>query len=423
MKNAGWGWRILFLVAILGLTGCAAQRLSPPPQFVPEPIEKGMWTQKADHLAFVLDASSSMLEGYKGVEKFALARSVVANFNQTMPDLKLQTAVRSFGHDDRLSSSSTMLLFGPAAYQRAAVAEGLGKASTAGGPSPMEKALQQVGVDFKDAQGNIVLIVVSDGKDMSPATVAAAEALKAQWQNRLCIYTVLVGDDPAGQTLLAKISSLTGCGSKLNADDVATGAGMAAFVRTALLAGLADSDRDGVPDTSDRCPGTAKGVAVDRWGCPKDSDGDGVYDHLDQCPNTPAGVRVDKRGCPLPKAAADAVVTAAGTWIFKGVQFENNRSDLKPSSYPVLDEIAGYLKERQDLQVEIQGHTDSRGSRDYNLSLSQRRADSVKAYLVSKGISADRLSAVGYGPDRPMASNDTTKGRAENRRVEFKPIQ
>ena len=132
---------------------------------------------------------------------------------------------------------------------------------------------------------------------------------------------------------------------------------------------------------------------------------------------------MDKVGCPLPKAAADAVVTAAGTWIFKGVQFENNRSDLKASSYAVLDEIADYLNQRKDLRVQIQGHTDSSGSRSYNQSLSQKRADSVKAYLTGKGVAADRMDTIGYGPDRPIATNKTAKGRAENRRVEFKPLQ
>jgi len=419
MKRTGWGWCVFLLAILVGMVGCAGQTFSPPPQFVPEPIEKGMWTQKADNLVFVLDASSSMLDGHNGVEKFALARGVVANFNQTMPDLSIKTTVRSFGHDSGVAPVPTMSLFGPADYSREGVAQGLARVTTAGGPSPMAKALAGVAGDLKDAAGDIVVIVVSDGKDMGAPSLAVAGRLKEQFAGRLCIYTVQVGNDPLGAGFMSKLGALSGCGGVLNADEVATGAGMAAFVQRALLAGLADKDGDGVPDKSDRCPGTARGVAVDNRGCPKDSDGDGVYDYLDKCPNTPAGERVDKVGCPLPKA----VVTAAGTWIFKGVQFENNRSDLKASSHAVLDEIADYLNQRKDVRVQIQGHTDISGSRNYNLSLSQKRADSVKAYLTGKGVAADRMDTIGYGPDRPIATNKTAKGRAENRRVEFKPLQ
>jgi OmpA-OmpF porin, OOP family len=129
----------------------------------------------------------------------------------------------------------------------------------------------------------------------------------------------------------------------------------------------------------------------------------------------------------VPKAAPaptkSAIVTAEGTWIFKGVQFETNSAELKTSSYPVLDEIVAGMKEQPDLRVEIQGHTDSRGSKALNDRLSQQRAESVMAYLVSKGIARDRLTARGYGPDKPVASNDTVEGRAENRRVELKPLK
>jgi OmpA-OmpF porin, OOP family len=424
MRKTIWWYTFVILTVIVGMAGCAPRQLSPPPPFTPEPIEGGMWKQKADCLVFVLDASSSMEEAYHGVEKFALARSVVANFNQTMPNLKLQVLVRSFGHDPSVSPLSTMRLYGPAEYSRSGIAQALAKVSRAGGPSPMDKALFQVADDLKGARGPIALIIVSDGKDMGAGPLGAANALKAQFQDRLCIYTVQVGDDPGGRTLLAQLSGVTGCGRALTTDDVASGAGMAAFVKQALLTEQADSDHDGVPDAMDQCPGTPKGVSVDSHGCPKDSDHDGVFDYLDRCPNTPAGERVDSNGCPVskPTATKSAVVTAGGTWIYKGVQFETNSADLKPSSIPVLDEIAAGLKEQPNLRLEIQGHTDNRGSRRLNARLSQRRAESVRNYLVSKGISGDRLVAKGYGPAKPVASNNTAQGRAENRRVELKPL-
>jgi OmpA-OmpF porin, OOP family len=416
------------VVAFLGIIGCAMQPLSPPPAFQPEPVQAGTWKQKADHLVFILDASSSMEDGYNGVQKFAMAKHVVANFNQTMPEMNIRTAVRSFGHDSSVgTAASTMNLFGPAGYSRSGVAESLKKVAVPGGTSPLDAALRGAGADLKDAQGNIAIIVVSDGEDMGAGVLAAADALKKQFNERLCIYTVQVGNHPAGNALLTKVASLTGCGAKLDADALSGGKQMAGFVRQVLLAELQDSDGDGVADVDDRCPGTPKGVAVDASGCPLDSDGDGVADYLDRCPGTPVGVAVDKDGCPVPKAAAtptkSAVVTSEGTWIFKGVQFETNSAELKTASYPVLDEIVAGMKEQPELRVEIQGHTDSRGSKALNDRLSQQRAESVMAYLVSKGISRDRLTARGYGPDKPVASNDTVQGRAENRRVELKPLK
>jgi OmpA-OmpF porin, OOP family len=385
-------WLAALMALVFGFHGCAGQQLSQPPAFAPQPIAKGAWVQKADNLVFVLDGSSSMLEGYNGVEKFALARNVVANFNQTMPDMTLQTTVRTFGHDPVVSLRNTMLAFGPAAYSRTGIAEALKKVSQAGGPSPIGAALTEAANDLKAAQGKIAVVLVSDGKDMAAEALPAASILKSIYGDRLCIYTVLVGDNPAGRDLLAKIGSLTGCGKSLSADDVATGAGMAEFVKTVLIAGE------------------------------KDSDGDGVYDSVDRCPDTPKGTKVDQYGCPLVVSKAPEVKVGE-TYIFKEVQFETNKADLKTSAFPTLDKVAEVLIARPDLKVQISGHTDSTGKREYNTQLSQRRAESVVKYLTAKGVAAERMTATGYGPDRPIASNDTADGRAENRRVEFKPIQ
>jgi adhesin transport system outer membrane protein len=187
-----------------------------------------------------------------------------------------------------------------------------------------------------------------------------------------------------------------------------------------------DSDSDGVPDFRDKCPGTQPGTAVDTNGCAPDSDGDGVPNPKDRCPGTPAGVMVDAKGCPKkekPQASKSAQVTSTGTFLYKDIKFETNKWDLKSSSYDVLDEIAAWLKSKPNLMVEIQGHSDSRGKRWYNIVLSQKRAQAIIAFLVHKGIDAGRMTPKGYGPDRPIGSNDTAAGRAQNRRVEIKPLQ
>jgi OmpA-OmpF porin, OOP family len=155
------------------------------------------------------------------------------------------------------------------------------------------------------------------------------------------------------------------------------------------------------PPVSQAAPAVAAVPAT-----PPDSDHDGVPDNIDQCPNTPPGVQVDAVGCPL-----------KGSITLEGVNFEHDSAALTVASHPSLDSIADGLKKHPRLRVEIQGHTDSTGSPPYNLKLSQRRADSVRDYLINAGVSSDQLVTKGYGQTQPVASNKTAVGRAKNRRV------
>jgi outer membrane protein OmpA-like peptidoglycan-associated protein len=204
-----------------------------------------------------------------------------------------------------------------------------------------------------------------------------------------------------------------------------------------------DSDGDGVIDAQDKCPNTPAGTAVDATGCPKDTDRDGVIDSLDQCPNTPAGVTVDATGCPTdsdrdgvpnaqdrcpdtpPGAKVDAVGCTAlfaepgKALVLQGVNFQTGKATLLPESQAILDRVAESLNNNPDVNVEVGGHTDSQGSRATNRRLSLARAFTVREYLITKGVSAARITAKGYGPDQPVASNATASGRAANRRVEL----
>lgn len=169
-----------------------------------------------------------------------------------------------------------------------------------------------------------------------------------------------------------------------------------------------DSDGDGVNDSKDECPGTPEGTAVGPNGCPVDDDGDGVINSADECPDTPAGLEVDGKGCVAAQAA-----------VLKGVNFEFNSAQLTDHAERILDDVAAVWESQPSLAAQVAGHTDWMGPSDYNLQLSQQRAESVKAYLVSKGVPADQLSARGFGESRPVADNETELGRAENRRVEL----
>jgi len=158
-------------------------------------------------------------------------------------------------------------------------------------------------------------------------------------------------------------------------------------------------------------------------GPPPDSDSDGVADRKDDCPDTPKGAKVDARGCPIavPPPIVQQLLDKKPV-VLEGVEFDLDKATLRPLSQTILDTVAASLKEWPDLKVEVQGHTDSTGSSEHNLELSNRRAESVKAYLVSKGISTSSLQIKGLGEERPIADNATKEGRQKNRRVELHKI-
>ena len=180
-----------------------------------------------------------------------------------------------------------------------------------------------------------------------------------------------------------------------------------------------DSDGDGVVDGKDKCPGTPPGRKVNAEGCELDSDGDGLVDGVDKCPTVYAKTA---DGCPLP-APAPAPAPAPKKLEIEGVNFDFNQATLRQEATGLLDADAAALKDWGDVKVEVAGHTDSKGSDAYNMDLSQRRAEAVRDYLISKGIAADRLTAKGYGESQPVADNDTDEGRAKNRRVELIPMK
>jgi adhesin transport system outer membrane protein len=144
---------------------------------------------------------------------------------------------------------------------------------------------------------------------------------------------------------------------------------------------------------------------------PGDEDKDGVTDDKDKCPGTPAGTQVDQYGCPI-KEIID----------LKGVNFDLDRHELRSDAIPLLEEALKVLQRYPDLTVEVAGHTDFLNSDAYNQKLSERRAKSVMAFFVSKGIASDRLSAKGYGESQPVADNRTKAGQAKNRRVELRVL-
>ncbi|WP_437629434.1 OmpA family protein [Sorangium sp. So ce854] len=187
-----------------------------------------------------------------------------------------------------------------------------------------------------------------------------------------------------------------------------------------------DNDLDTVPDLNDK-DSTGKNCMndpedpdgyEDADGCPEpDNDQDTVIDLEDQCPNEPGVVGGDKPGCP--KKPSLVIVTEKEIKITQQIHFEFDKDKIRPESFPILDAVVDVLQQNPKIKIEIQGHTDNRGAAAYNKKLSDRRAASVKKYLVAKGIDESRLTSVGYGMERPIVPNTSDQNRALNRRVQF----
>ncbi|MCB9688601.1 MAG: OmpA family protein [Alphaproteobacteria bacterium] len=180
-----------------------------------------------------------------------------------------------------------------------------------------------------------------------------------------------------------------------------------------------DNDLDGIPDVNDQCPNQPGDR--DHNGCPlEDADKDGVADAVDRCPNEPETVNqyLDEDGCP-DEAQSGLRVTNTQIEIEETIQFQTGQAELLPASFPILDKVVKVMKDAPYLRLRIEGHTDSEGSDESNMTLSRERAFAVRRYVESRGIAADRLESQGFGETRPIDTNRTPSGRARNRRVEF----
>jgi len=186
----------------------------------------------------------------------------------------------------------------------------------------------------------------------------------------------------------------------------------------------ADLDGDGVTNALDRCPATPPGTTTDQFGCPPrqrptDFDADGVPDERDRCPGTSSGAAVDALGCPLPLP----IPAPAPRLILRDVTFATGSATLNATAETALRATAASLLAQPAVRLEVAGYTDDTGSRAVNERLSLARAESVRAFLVTAGVPADRLTARGYGPADPVASNATAQGRELNRRVELRRME
>jgi len=428
-------------IALFMLMGCATQKAMTPVITAVDlnpKIVSGQLAQKANAFEVIFDSTLSMNDIYKNSTKLNQEKSLITMLNDTIPNLKLTAAARAFGQFSTFGDPTSQLLFGPTDYAKSSLPQAIAPFTTGSGFSPLDAALDGATSDLRSQTGQMAVIAFSDGEDMEKYTpVAAAQRMKSAYGDRVCIYTVHLGENAGGRKLLQQVADAGQCGFMVTGDSISSPAGMADFVEKVFLktnvaerrqeVGAPDSDGDGVFDNLDKCPRTPAGVKVDQDGCPLDTDGDGVYDYLDKCPGTPAGVKVDQDGCPFPvvqKSAPQAASAVETSIVEKGrvtlnVEFDFNKADIRKTSHQEIGNLAEVMKKYPGIMILLEGHTDNVGGVKYNEKLSQRRADAVKKYLAEKfSIEASRLTTKGYGLTKPVATNATKDGRQKNRRVE-----
>jgi OOP family OmpA-OmpF porin len=381
------------LLASVLLSGCATQAFNTFQPFQATPIDLNSptvkYTQKTDILHAIIDSSGTTGEAFEGAayavtpqaSKLAVEKEILSRMNKTIPDITLNAGIRSFGFGPCLDWQRSKLNLNIGSYNKSSFAGGIDNLTCSGGGTPLHRAIELAGEDLASTTGNVALLIMSDGLvDSSP--ILAMQDLKAKYGERLCVYSVWIGNDKdaRGRYIIQKLPDVAGCGFNVAAADIASSSGMNNFVERILF------------NRSNIIPAG-----------PLDSDGDGVLDKDDKCPDTPKGAVVGKNGC----------------WAYHGVLFDFDKDTIKPEYHSLFQNAVKVMNENPGLTVEIEGHTDSIGSAEYNQNLSERRARSVKSHLVVKGIDATRMTTKGLGEAEPVANNRTEEGRAQNRRVDF----
>jgi len=391
----------LLLLLMMGslIMGCGARGYRMETDvFTPHRFATDQYLKKVDNFLVILDVSSSMLGDNNNNSKFYLAKNTIYKMNLTIPDLDLTAGLRKFSKVPIMGRKPTELVYGMTKYTNEGLNGGLEAAKWASGSTPMAVAIDAAQDDLASIPGNTAVIIVSDGLETDGSALTAAKALKDRYRNRICIYTINVGDNPKGKSLMEELAKIGGCGFSVNADDLASSNGMADFVEKVFLAKVEK------PKKAEKVKKVEKVKPVEKV-ARLDSDGDGVYDDQDKCPGTPKGAKVDDRGC----------------WTIGNVLFDFDKWNIKQKFTHLLDHVVDVLKKNPYLKLKFEGHTCDIGPTEYNQGLSERRASSVQKYLEGKEIEASRLKSVGYGESRPAYPNAARESRAKNRRVELTP--
>ncbi len=355
-------------VSLAGALGCAGRPLPDKQPFSVAPVQfdRGQW-REVDQVFVVTDASGTMYMEKTFPEAKALSQSFISSMPEPSARAKsstYQASAIAFGGDDRmvapLSSFSRSSL-----QAKAREFQVMGSIDGRGGLTPYHALFREIGQDLEGKTGRAAVVMFSDGLADDPDyAVAGAEKLAQSYGGGICFHGVQVGDDPEGAAFFQRLAAVNGCGSVSSATQVASASGMSSFTRDVL---------------SGKAPAPA-----------------------------PAP--------PPPRA------DTCGVLRLRGVNFAFDSAQIGPDSAVLLDAAAEELRRCGSKRISVNGHTDSTGPEAYNQGLSERRAASVRQHLSGAGIGAGRMQTRGFGESKPIASNDTSEGRALNRRVELVPV-
>jgi len=367
--------RVAIVLSVLGALACASRPVAP---LGAGPISPGAGEQViVDHAYLIVDSSSSV------EQEFQAEKAMVRSFVGAMPEGTYQTGTVAFGGYKREGSDL-------ATFNRSSLGATAADFSHLTEGTPLDRVINEVAGQLGGKSGRAAVVIFSDGQPTDSAgryldqqtVLDAASKLAGGYTGDVCFHTVQTGDTEEGAAFLKRLSSLTSCGTSREQGSIQNVAALQNFEREVFLGGAATRE-----------------VAA----APSDTDGDGVIDPDDQCPGTPRGAPVDSRGC----------------WTIPGVLFAFDSATIEPHFFGKLDEAVQVLNANPEAPIHIDGHTDSTGPEDYNKSLSQRRANAVKEYFVSRGVDSSRLISRGFGEENPAYPNDTRENRHLNRRTEL----
>jgi len=380
-----WLMFILAAVVLVGFSGCATVIKPVPAQDLNPKVKSGALVQKTNNFEVIMDTSASMDEPYKW-NHFAYTspmqttvleyeQHLVRLFNDTIPNLKLTAGLRDFAGKRWLSRPfDTKLWYGMSPWAKADLEKSIYAVNTGGVESPLDLALDAATMDLKPLAGKSAVIIFSDGLEM-PKAVASAQAMKAAMKDNICIYVVQVGPDRItadwpqgeGKALLDKVVKAGECGALVNAKDVETAAGMAAFVEKIFL---------GPPPPPPPAP-------------------------------------------EAPVVVPPPVAPGAAPEKLEAIYFDFDKYTIKTEGRDALKRNAEWLQKNADKKVVVEGNCDERGTNEYNMALGQRRADAAAKYLMDLGIAKDRVSTVSYGEEKPLCKEANEACWSKNRRDDF----
>jgi len=364
-------------VCYLLISGCAPKAYHPVD--LNPPLKSGKLIQKTDNFIVLFDQSASMNDQLR----YSLAKDTTRGMMATIPEIELNAGLRTFRAD------ATELVYGMDPLDKEAFMKTVNAFRRGSGRTPLGRSIAAGGEDLKPLSGQSAMIIISDFEDISgvddirPKSVMEnVGEVKEQYGDRLCIYTIQVGQAPDGKILAQEIADGGKCGFAVNADELKTPEKMASFVERVFL---------GAPPPvaqEEAKPGEIKAEAA-----------------------APVETKAE--------AAAPMETSVAAVAALENIHFDFDKSSLRPGDRDILKKHADWLSQNKDYSVLIEGYCDERGSTEYNLALGQRRADSAMKYLIDLGIEESRLKTISYGKERPLDPGHDEAAWAKNRCDQF----